>query len=240
MTYPKMIIFDYGQTLLCEPDFNIERGTAELFKYVSNNPYNISLNGFREICDNIHNNHIANIRNQGYDVGMQAINRIICEITGLSFSLSPLDMEMVFWDAVSIGDKMPSADIMIDYINQCGIRTAVISNLIYSSDALAKRFNRLLSNNNFEFVMTSSDYLFRKPNKTMFEIAIKKSGLQASDIWYCGDNVIADIEAASSVGIFPVWYDNNTDKNKNDIKPNCEHLHIHKWDELIKVLESNL
>ncbi|MBE6810551.1 MAG: hypothetical protein E7521_05800 [Ruminococcaceae bacterium] len=87
-----------------------------------------------------------------------------------------------------------------------------------------------------EFVMTSSDYLFRKPNKIMFEIALKKSRLDASEVWYCGDNVIADIESASQLGIFPVWYDNNTDANIGDITPNCEHLHIHEWDELINIL----
>ena len=38
ITKPEMIIFDYGRTLLCEPDWNSERGNAELMKYIIKNP----------------------------------------------------------------------------------------------------------------------------------------------------------------------------------------------------------
>ena len=36
--YPKMIIFDYGHTLLYEPSWDSVRGNAELLKYVTKNP----------------------------------------------------------------------------------------------------------------------------------------------------------------------------------------------------------
>ena len=52
---------------------------------------------------------------------------------------------------------------MLDFINKNGIRSAVISNLLWSGDALSERLNRLLLMNEFEFVMTSSDYIVRKP-----------------------------------------------------------------------------
>ena len=241
MKYPKMIIFDYGRTLLCEPEFDLKRATVELFKYVTKNPNGYQMEDVCSYADEIYDKHINSIRNSGYDVGKQTIDKLIYERLGIEFSLTPLEMEIVFWRGASKGDIMPNADKIIDYINQKGIRSAVISNLIYSGDALTERFNRLLPNNKFEFVMTSSDYLFRKPNKLMFEIALGRAGLDASDVWYCGDNVICDVEAASHVGIFPVWYDNDTDKKSNDkIKPNCEHLHIYEWDELIKILERNL
>ena len=34
MKYPKMILFDYGHTLLYESDWNPVRGNEELLKYV--------------------------------------------------------------------------------------------------------------------------------------------------------------------------------------------------------------
>ncbi len=236
MKYPKMIIFDYGRTLLCEPEFDLKRATADLFEYVTKNPDGYTVEDVCSYADEIYNKHINSIRNSGYDVGKQTIDKLIYERLGIEFSLTPLEMEIVFWRGASKGDIMPNADKIIDYINQKGIRSAVISNLIYSGDALTERFNRLLPNNKFEFVMTSSDYLFRKPNKLMFEIALGRVGLDATDVWYCGDNVIADIESSSQLGIYPVWYDNDTDVNGDDIKPNCEHLHIGEWQEMISVL----
>ena len=53
-------------------------------------------------------------------------------------------METVFWDAASIGAMMPETDKMLEYLRENGIRTAVISNLMWSGEALTKRLNRLL------------------------------------------------------------------------------------------------
>ena len=43
MNYPRMIIFDYGHTLLYEPGWDSVRGNAELLKYVTKNPNNCTL-----------------------------------------------------------------------------------------------------------------------------------------------------------------------------------------------------
>jgi putative hydrolase of the HAD superfamily len=34
---PKMILFDYGHTLLYEPNFSLLRGNEALFEYIKNN-----------------------------------------------------------------------------------------------------------------------------------------------------------------------------------------------------------
>ena len=165
---------------------------------------------------------------------------LLYEYLGIEFSLTPLEMETVFWNGTSMGAIMPDADKMLDYINENGIRSAVISNLIWSGEALTERLNRLLPMNRFEFVMTSSDYLVRKPNRLLFDIALQKAGLRAEEVWYCGDNLQADVEGSAQCGIFPVWYDNDIEKSKDRAKektPGCEHLHIHEWDEMIDLLK---
>jgi len=84
--------------------------------------------------------------------------------------------------------------------------------------------------------------MFRKPNPVLFELALKKAGLSADDVWFCGDNTIADIEGSAAVGIFSVWYEdmtmNNPRRERNSsIAPICDHLCIHDWNDLIKILE---
>ena len=39
---PKMILFDYGGTLLCEPDWDMLRGECALFKHVVANPHHFT------------------------------------------------------------------------------------------------------------------------------------------------------------------------------------------------------
>lgn len=241
MKTPKMIIFDYGHTLLYEPGCDYVRGNAELLKYAIKNPNNCTLEDVRKGVELIFGEHAENVRKIGYDISGQICDRALYEYLGIEFSLSPLEMETIFWNAASAGAIMPDADKMLEYLSQHGIRTAVISNLLRSGDALTERLNRLLPNNQFEFVMTSSDYFLRKPNRILFDIALQKAGLSASDVWYCGDNVRADIEGASQAGIYPVWYDNETEKDYRGYSitetPKCEHLHIHEWDELISILK---
>ncbi len=241
MKYPKMILFDYGHTLLYEPGFDSVRGNRELLKYVTRNPNHCTLEDVRKAAELIYGEHIENIRKIGYDISGQVGDKVLYEYLGIEFSLTPLEMETVFWNAASMGAVMPDADKMLDHINKNGIRSAVISNLLWSGAALTERLNRLLPDNRFEFVMTSSDYFMRKPNRILFDIALQKVGVSADEVWYCGDNPQADIEGAAQVGIYPVWYDNDTDKDYKDRSrehlPRCEHLHIHEWNEMTDLLE---
>ncbi len=121
MRYPKMILFDYGHTLLYDPDWNPARGDAELMKHVVRNPNNCTLQDVRRAGE------------------------------------------------------------------------------------------------------------------------LQKAGLCADEVWYCGDNPQGDIEGAAQAGIYPVWYDNGTERGYKDRSgermPQCEHLHIHEWTEMVNLLE---
>jgi len=75
----------------------------------------------------------------------------------------------------------------------------------------------------------------------IFELALHKANLQPSDVWYCGDNIKADVYGARNAGIFPVFYEEKTVENpwlgQNDgLKIDFEHLHIHSWGEMINIL----
>ena len=97
---------------------------------------------------------------------------------------------------------MPYADEMIDYLNQAGIRTAVISNNAWSGEAIKERFDRLLPNNRFEFIISSCDYMIRKPDKRLFEIALMKSGLTSDKVWYCGDQMMLSVQITQEFFLF--------------------------------------
>ncbi|MBQ9748308.1 MAG: HAD-IA family hydrolase, partial [Clostridia bacterium] len=162
----------------------------------------------------------------------------------ISLSISIEEAEEIIMNGISQGAIMPYADKLIDYLNSKGIRTGVISNYCFSGNALKRLFDRLLPRNKFEFVLASSDYIFRKPHSIMFDIALQKSGLSADKVWYCGDNIVADVQGSKNVGMFPVLYEGITvdDVNpfahqNNNLKIDFEYLHITDWNELIDILE---
>ena len=76
--------------------------------------------------------------------------------------------------------------------------------------------------------------MLRKPQPMLFELALRKAGLTASEVWFCGDNPQADIEGAAAAGMFPVWFDSDVDDREGGDKPapRCACLHIRRWAEL--------
>ena len=241
MKIPQMIIFDYGHTLAHEPDFNTLKGETALYQYITANPRNLTPAELNEFAASLFK-ELDTARKNGFEIHEYQALRLKNEYLGLQYSVSMEEAERIFWDNTSYVAIMPETDKMLDFLNARNIRTAVISNIGWSGKALTDRLNRLLPENRFEFIIASSEYTIRKPNRMIFELALHKAGLSADDVWYCGDNPQADVEGAAGIGIFPVWYDNALecsyrDKSKEAV-PGCEHLHIREWNEMIEKLEA--
>ena len=103
---------------------------------------------------------------------------------------------------------MPTEDIkyFLGYLKNKGIRTGVISNISYAPSVVAERINRLLPENTFEFIITSSNFMFRKPNRRIFDLALEKAELQPDEVWYIGDQYECDVKGSLNAGLLPVWY----------------------------------
>lgn len=241
MNKPKMILFDYGHTLLYENDHNVERGNKAIYGCITKNPKNISFEEFNRVI----NDTFARIRESrgGVDINEDDFLRLCLDYMGVELSVSLQEAERMIWNGISEGAIMPKADKMIDYLNENHIRMGVISNLCWSGRALRERLDRLLPQNRFEFVITSCEYIVRKPDRMLFEIALNKAGLPAGEVWYCGDLIEADVYGAHSADIFPVLYEGETDEPNPFAGQNDGHevpfsyLHITDWDQLIDVLE---
>jgi len=243
MNKPEMIIFDYGHTLLYQPNHNTSNGSKALYSYIKENPHNISFEEFDKTIIDIFAKIKAE-RGSLLEIHEYAFLKLALEYMDISLSVPFEEAEQIIWNGISAGGVMPYAAEMLEYLNSVGIRTAVISNLCFSSNALKAHIDKLLPNNKMEFVLASSDYIFKKPDKIMFEIALKKAGLTADKVWYCGDSIEADVYGAKGVGMFPVLYSGKTPdgtnpfaKQNEGITIDFEYLHIHDWRELIDVLE---
>lgn len=241
MNKPKMILFDYGHTLLYENKHDVERGNRAIYQCITKNPKNISFEEFNKVIIDTFAK-ISKCRN-GIDINEDDLLRLCLDYMGVELSVSLKEAERLNWNGISEGAIMPKADKMIDYLNENNIRMGVISNLCWSGRALRERLDRLLPRNRFEFVIASCEYIVKKPDRMLFEIALNKAGLSADEVWYCGDLIEADVYGAHGAGIFPVLYEGVTDEpnpfaGQNDgYEIPFAHLHITDWDEMIDALE---
>lgn len=241
MNRPKMIIFDYGNTLIFEKELNLQRAYSQLYTCISKNPDKISLDEFYkkgiETFDIIKSRALEN----DIEIHQHIFYNTFFQSLNIEFELPYIELEHIFWEALAPCMPMPNIEKLLLYLEEHHIRSAVISNISFSEQALTNRINTYLPKNNFEFIIASSEYGFRKPEKILFEIALKKARLNACDVWYCGDNKRADIIGAASAGIMPVLFTGDLDcpyYNDSDISVHFDFTAIKDWNELINKLET--
>lgn len=244
MKKPKMILFDYGQTLVNEQKFDGVKGTEAVLRYAVKNKYNLTAEQIQREADDI-NHELGRFDSSGKHLCLAEIPNTmftpyLYESQGIEIPLSTEEIDKIFWDAASPGVPTDGIADFLDFLNKNKIRTGVISNISYAQSVVAGRINTLLPGNSFEFIITSSNYIFRKPHRRIFGLALEKAGLQAENVWYVGDNYECDIKGAAGARITPVWYTGAAGNMDIDIV-HSDVFVIKEWNELeekLKELES--
>ena len=233
MKMPKMILFGYGQTLVAEQKFNGVKGTEAVLRYATRNKYHLSAKQVQAKATEINQEfgrydpkkrHLLQI-----EIPNTMFTPYLYESQGIEVALSNSEIDTVFWDAAAPGTPTEGIKKFLEYLKNKNIRTGVISNIAYAPSVVAERINRLLPENSFEFIITSSNFMFRKPNKRIFDLALEKADLKPDDVWYIGDQYECDIKGSLNAGLFPIWYIGAIDLPYKEDK---SILTIANWDEL--------
>ena len=74
----------------------------------------------------------------------------------------------------------------------------------------------------FEFSIYSSEVPYRKPHPSIFQLALDRLNLKASEVLFIGDNIPADIAGAQSVGMSAAWLNRTGQASSSDVKPDYE------------------
>lgn len=210
MKTPKMILFDYGQTLVAESKFNGVRGTAAVLQLAVRNKYNLSAEQVQARANEINQEfgrfdpqkrHLFQI-----EIPNTMFTPYLYESLGIEIALTNAEIDTIFWDAAAPGAATEGVEDFLKFLKKWEIRTGVISNISYAPSVVAARINRLLPENAFEFILTSSNYIFRKPHRRIFDLALEKADLRPDEVWYIGDQYECDVKGALNAGLYPVWY----------------------------------
>ena len=238
MEKPKMVLFDYGQTLVAEQKFDGVKGTEAVLQYATKNKYHLTAEQVQAKADELNREagrfdpekrHLLQI-----EIPNTMLTPYLYESQGIEIALSSAEIDTVFWNAAAPGAPTEGIERFLEYLKDKGIRTGVISNISYDPSVVAERINRLLPENAFEFILTSSHFMFRKPNKRIFDLALEKAGLQPGEVWYVGDQYECDVKGSLHAGLLPVWYIGAIDLPYTEDE---SILTVTDWDELRRRME---
>ncbi len=205
---PRMILFDYGGTILCEPEWDMLRGERALSEHVVANPHQYTPEQLSS-WEKEYFQSLQSVRDLGAEPTEIQMLRLKYELHGIRLDIPYEEAELIFWDNTApMSEKClyPHIRELLAYLHEQDIRTGVISNIGWTGAALQRRIDTLLPDNHFEFILASSDYGLRKPDPGLFQVALEKAALKPEDVWFCGDTYDKDIAGARSVGMHAILY----------------------------------
>lgn len=99
--------------------------------------------------------------------------------------------------------EMPAAMEVVQKLRKVGWRLGIISN-----GRAGRQIGKLVDlgmGAMFEVVVVSGREGVSKPDPRIFNLALGRMGVEASDAWFVGNDPVEDIEGARKVGMRAIW-----------------------------------
>ena len=111
-----------------------------------------------------------------------------------------LDYHSLYWNIFI--KNMHASEEIIDFLKGCkksGKFICAVSDM--QADIQIKKIKKLELLNIIDFLVTSEEVGFEKPNKKIFDMALKKLNLPKEKVIMIGDSLQKDVESAEKYGI---------------------------------------
>lgn len=202
------VLFDLDDTLLDG------RKTAEIFTHKV-------INHYKNILDiNDTEGFISQLLDENRTLYKERERLFVKLYTRLPWKEKPDVTELLaFWR-----DEYPLSSVPADglyatlgYIAKKGIKTALVTN--GPTQFQKNKLKTLKINDSFDAVVISEEAGLKKPDASIFELALKKLGERAENAVFVGDNPINDIYGAHNCGIKTLWIRNGIDWPEKGFAP---------------------
>lgn len=236
---PAAILFDMGDTLIRAVSYDREGGIRALLSRARNSGSAdaAELAAFGRRLDERFETICAR---ENLEYRQSDFMRLLYGRKGIEFDLPDAELERLYWDRSLSFETEPGVREALEAARAAGIRTAVISNTIYTASVLEHEMHKQDLSSSFEFILSSADYGVRKPDPLLFEVALAKLGLPAGRCWYIGNLTDVDAAGAAAAGMVPVWYsakderDGTAENAAAALPPGA--LRISHWEEMTRLL----
>jgi len=203
----RAVVFDFIGTLTNVKDYSMEDSKKKLCKAIKAGGFSVEETSFLEAYSRAHEKYRV-IR---YQELVEVTNAVwISEaLNNLGLRTSPDDvriktaLNIFFEDYVKSFELRPCARELLERVST-DFKLGLISNFTYAP-VIYVALRRLAINKFFNAVLVSADVGWRKPNKRIFEEALRRLGVKPEETVYVGDSPLEDIEGAEALGIKTVF-----------------------------------
>lgn len=161
----------------------------------------------------------------------------------LALGLRELGWELAEADLFRIADAYTDAKehavapiedaiIVVQQLRQMGYPLALLTN--GGSEFQRRKLHRYELEGYFDAILVEGEWGVGKPHSSVFEEALRRMNVSASEVWMVGDNFDADICGAARVGIAGVWVHHGRVAPERAVKPLHSIAHIRELLEILR------
>jgi len=235
----KAVIFDYIGTLVNCRNYSMDASKLNLYNALMAEGFDINENKFMATYGLAHENY----RKVRYEQLKEVTNTIwVAEaLCNLGFEVTADDprikasLNVFFQDFIDTLELREGAKKLIKQAQQRG-KVALISNFTYAP-VIYKSLRALGISEFFSLVVVSDDVGWRKPSSHIFQTALNKLQIRASEAVYIGDSPNEDIKGAKTAGLKTVFVPSQFNTLKDLIESKQEPDYIVKD---LKLISQNL
>jgi HAD superfamily hydrolase (TIGR01662 family) len=211
------VIFDLGGTLVRESSSKPEESRRFLLSRVVQ-PRGLREEDLQEFDEQVFPDMLERRERSGLDFQLaQYLNLVqACLNIRLQGNLDEIGYEC--WIRQHVPQLEEGAKECLAKLRRKGVKLGLLSNTILSSDSIKLALRTFGILEGLDTVVCSSEVGYRKPNRLIFQSAIRRLESEPEECVMVGDDLKADIAGAAACGMKTVWY-NPGDSSGLEIKP---------------------
>jgi FMN phosphatase YigB (HAD superfamily) len=203
----RTVIFDFIGTLASVKNYSLEASKLKLHKAIVKAGFRVSVDRFMDAYTTAHEKYRV-IR---YDELVEVTNAVWISdaLNCLGFRTKPEDPRVKLAVIVFFEDYLHSLelnpcakDLLAEVAKSC--KLGLISNFTFAP-VIHAGLRKLGIAEFFSAILVSEDVGWRKPNKKIFQEALKKLGATAQETAYIGDSPKEDIRGAADTGMRTIF-----------------------------------
>lgn len=214
----KAILFDRGETLVHFAETNYEAGQKVILSSVR--PINaLDRAAFDKFEDEFFEKIDFYRQRANLECNLLHYYELLSQYFGVQFDKTHEELCRQYHLAAENLSLLPGAQKVLAELKRAGFLLGLVTNTSLPHSIIKDEFVRLALYEYFDTVVCSSEIVFRKPDRAMFDVALRALNVPPSEAMFVGDSYHADIVGAKNVGMKTAWLNPARQPVPGDAKP---------------------
>jgi len=200
----RAILFDRGETLVHFGETNYDAGQRVILSNVR--PVNALDRAAFDCFEDEFFEKIDFYRQRAnLECNLLHYYELLSRYFGVQFDKSHEELCWQYHLAAEDISPLPGAQKVLAALKSAGFLLGLVTNTSLPHSVIKAEFERLALHEYFDTIVCSSEIVFRKPDRAMFDVALRSLNVPPGAAMFVGDDYRADIVGAKQVGLKAVW-----------------------------------